>query len=337
MKVLVTGASGFIGSHLLPLLAESRFEIVAASRRKRASSQAIEWRNSPELGQDADWSVALQGVDAVVHLAGRAQIGAESSAEENACLRINTEGTRKLAQQAVRSGVGHFIFVSSCQAVAAESDLPLNEKTAPRPSSPYGRSKLAAEEDVREEMKGTKCGWTILRPPPVYGPGQQSNFSRLLSLVQRGIPLPLASVRNRRSFIYVKNLTDAIVACLGNSVSNGKTYYPSDGEDISTPELLRAIARADQSGRCSVPSDSIPNKATSHVSTATPHSLRLFPFPESMLNVMGRLPGLGPLRKLTGSLYVDSGLIRHDLRWTPPFTLSDGLMETIREDIRNSA
>jgi nucleoside-diphosphate-sugar epimerase len=234
-----------------------------------------------------------------------------------------------LAAQCAAAGVKHLIFLSSCHAIAGASDDVLTERTVPKAVTAYGRSKLAAEDAIKSVLADSDCAWTILRTPLVYGPGNKANFGLLVKLVKSGIPLPLASVRNRRSFIYVENLVDLIVTCLGNPKAFGKTFLPSDGEDVSTPELIRAIARANESVQCSVFSDSVPNKSTRHPSPATRHSPRLFPFPESALKVMGRVPGVGALHKLTSSLYVDSEPLRRELGWTPPFTMDEGLRRTL--------
>lgn len=346
MKVLVTGASGFVGKSLLGALRDRGHEVIAASR-SRVEQPGIFYVRSPELGSEADWIDALADIDAVVHLAGLAHITSEKSDAETDknYLRRNAEGSRKLAEQCAASGVKHFVFLSSCHSVAAESDEVLTDRTNPRPISAYGRSKLAAEGAIKSVLADSDCAWTILRPPLVYGPGNKANFGLLVKLVQTGLPLPLASVRNRRSFIYVENLVDLIATCLGNPKAFRKTFYPSDGEDVSTPELIRAIAHASASveedrrgkigdsldtrnpfGRHSDPSAAQP---TVH---ATRYSARLFPFPESVLKAMGRLPGLGALRKLTSSLYVDSEPIRQDLDWIPPFTMEEGLRRTLVMD-----
>jgi len=248
MKILVTGASGFIGNFLLTALRDAGHEVRAASR-SRVEQQGIDFVPAPELGPDADWSPALNGVDAVIHLAGRAHVPSnkEDAETEGVYFRINTEGTRALAEQAAAAGAKHFVFLSSCHAVAAQSEVQITEKTQPNPVTAYGRSKLEAERAMQKALSNTACVWTILRPPLVYGKGNKANFGLLLKLVKSGIPLPLASVRNRRSFIYVENLVDVIVACLGNPKAFGKTYLPSDGEDVSTPELIRKIAKANQS------------------------------------------------------------------------------------------
>jgi nucleoside-diphosphate-sugar epimerase len=201
----------------------------------------------------------------------------------------------------------------------------ITEKTQPNPVTAYGRSKLEAERAIRKALSNTACAWTILRPPLVYGKGNKANFGLLLKLVKSGIPLPLASVRNRRSFIYVENLVDVIVACLGNPKAFGKTYLPSDGEDVSTPELIRKIAKANQSFQCSEFSKQCAGRST----LGSRRTLRLFPFPESILKALGRFPGLGALRKLTSSLYVDSEPLRKDLGWSPRFTMEEGLVKTL--------
>jgi nucleoside-diphosphate-sugar epimerase len=336
VKVLVTGAAGFIGGPLCGKLRSAGREVTACSR-SRVEQPGIFYVRSPELDPDAEWSAILADIDAVVHLAGLAHVTSErSDAEtEKNYLRINAEGSQKLAEQCAAWGVKHFVFLSSCHAVAAESDVVLTDRTNPRAVSAYGRSKLAAEGSIKSVLSGSDCAWTILRPPLVYGPGSKANFGLLVKLVQTGIPLPLASVRNRRSFIYVENLTDVIANCLGNPQAFGKTFYPSDGEDISTPELIRAVNRANQSVQCPVLSDSVPNKPTRHPSPATRHPPRLFPFPEIALKVMGQLPGLGALRKLTSSLYVDSEPIRRELGWAPPFSVAEGLRYTLGSSTGN--
>jgi nucleoside-diphosphate-sugar epimerase len=330
MKILVSGASGFVGNFLLTALRDAGHEVRAASR-SRVEKQGIDYISAPELGPDADWGCALNGVDAVIHLAGRAHVPSKNldAETEKLYFRINTEGTLALAEQAAADGVKHFVFLSSCHGVAAESGAILNAETTPLPLSAYGRSKLEAERAIRKALSNTACAWTILRPPLVYGKGNKANFGLLLKLVSSGIPLPLGSVRNRRSFIYVENLVDVIVACLGNPKAFGKTYLPSDGEDVSTPELIRKIAKANQSFQFSEFSGPVSGKNTRHSSLATRHSARLFPFPESILKALGRLPGLGALRKLTSSLYVDSEPLREDLGWSPRFTIDDGLIKTL--------
>jgi nucleoside-diphosphate-sugar epimerase len=303
VKVVVTGASGFIGSHLLPLLVRRGCEVVAASRQPVALPGVVS-RHSPELGPGSDWSRVLQGADAVVHLAGRAHVLRGGAGEESSCRRINTEGTRRLARQAAEAGVQRFVFLSSCHAVAAESREVLARHTPPRPASAYGQSKLAAEQALQEELGPSACAWTILRPPLVYGRGNRANFARLAALVRSGWPMPLAAVKNRRSFLGVANLADFLArACLGNEISRGNIYYPADEADLSTPELLRLLGR------------SIPGR------------IRMFPLPPILLRTLGRVPGLHPLRVLTASLFVDKAPNVDELGWRPPYDTDRSLAE----------
>jgi len=299
LKVLVTGASGFIGSHLVPALIAEGFDLLATSRSPMRADR-FEWRQSPELGPKAEWSGMLRGIGTIVHLAGRAHVRQDTDPnEDNLCQRINGEGTRSLARQAAKAGVRHFIFLSSCHAVAACSDKILTRATPPRPTSAYGRSKLAAEKALSEELGGTGCSWTVLRPPLVYGRGDKANFARLTSLVRCGWPLPLAAVRNRRSFLGVSNLADFIMRCCARTPAHsGKIYYPADISDLNTPELLRLLG---QSMRVPV---------------------RLFYVPPSCLRIAERFPGLRSLRKLTSSLFVDPTPAREELQWQPPQTTS---------------
>jgi nucleoside-diphosphate-sugar epimerase len=330
MKVLVTGASGFIGSFLCPKLAESGHFVVACGRSPRLQDKAA-FAAYPTIGDDKAWRRTLVGVDAIVHLAGltKAEPGARSQLEDE-YRRINAEATRALARQAKLAGLKRFIFMSSLHAVAAESDELITDQTLPHPISAYGRSKLAAEKAIAEELDGSSCAYTVLRPPLVYGAGNQANFGLLLKLVKTRFPLPFASLRNRRSFLYVENLVDLMMICLGNPNAFGKTFLPSDGEDVSTPDLIRAIAKMNSSVAQRAGSmeqgDRTNARQTPH---ATRHSARLFPLPEGILKVAGRLPGLGALRKLTSSLYVDGGPLRRDLQWTPPFTMEEGLRRTM--------
>jgi nucleoside-diphosphate-sugar epimerase len=302
LRVLVTGASGFVGGHLLPALSAAGHEVIAASRSASVVKNG-QWLLSPELGPGADWEPLLRGVDVVVHLAGRAHVPSETTGAdvEELYHRINAEGSGALARQAAAAGVTRFVLLSSCHAVAAEAEEPLTPDTVPHPATAYGRSKLAAEAAVRRELSGTGCAWTILRPPLVYGRGNRANFDRLARLVKTGLPLPLGAVHNRRSFIYVENLADVILAVISSPAACGQTYLPSDGQDFSTPALIKLLA------------------------AATGQQARLFSLPPSLLRMLSAGPGGGALRKLTASLCVDSGPVCRELGWTPPFTMPQGL------------
>jgi len=304
MKVLVTGSNGFVGRHLVCALLASGHEVVAASRSEcRLPAGNVRWVSSPDLNGNADWFQRLEGADAVVHLAALAHVLRDecNPVMESVYHQVNCEGTFVLATQAASFGVKHFVFLSSCHAVAARSDVVLTERTPPNPSSPYGRSKLAAEAALRQALRAATCTYTILRPPLVYGPGNLANFARLITLIKSGIPLPFGSVRNIRSLVSVQNLVDLILTCIANPRAANRIYFPSDMEDISTPGLIRSLAEA-----WGLPA-------------------RLFRVPPSFLSVASRFRGLGDLGKLTSSLYVDSDPLRTELSWIPPYSLEEGL------------
>ncbi len=302
MNILVTGTSGFVASHLLPELRKAGFSVRAASRKK-ISIAGVEWFECPELNASSDWREALDGISAVIHLAGRAHVPSETSGMdvERIYQHINADGTAALAQQAAGAGVKHFLFMSSCHAVASESGPALSEFTIPRPATAYGRSKLAAEAVVLRAFDNASARCTIIRPPLVYGPGNLANFARLIDWVRSGVPLPLGGIRNRRSFLGVGNLVDFVMACLDRPAAANRIFMPSDGEDVSTPELIRQLAGC------------LGRKAL------------LVSLPESVLACCTRLPGLGMLKKLTASLYIDQDHVRTGLGWRPPSSLRDGL------------
>jgi nucleoside-diphosphate-sugar epimerase len=394
LKLLITGASGFIGKHLLADLLKQKLNICAAARSH--SDLPFPTFVVGKIDGATNWSAAISGCDAVIHLAACAHVTNQAKIDKSLLHETNVEGTARLAQEAAKAGVKHFIFISSIGAMADTSNKVLCADAPCSPTTLYGQSKLMAEKELKFIAGKYGMEWTIIRPPLVYGPGNPGNMQRLLKLIRSGIPLPLASVRNRRSFVYVENLVDVIVACLGNPKAFGKTYLPSDGEDVSTPELIRKIAKANQSfqflaprrlgvvggelttterrGRREVEQPKVDlagarlagasesketentevlddvyknhetfcsgatNRESSHTSPATRNSLlatsrkaRLFPFPESILKSLGRLPGLGALRKLTSSLYVDSEPLREDLGWSSRFTMEEGLVNTLQK------
>lgn len=301
-RVLVTGASGFVARALLSGPAPG-VEYLASSRREPALA-GVAWRRSPDLGPNADWKPLLEGVDCVVHLAGRAHLppGAESSPY----FVENCEGTLKLARDASAAGVGRFVYLSSAKVVGDESAATaLAEDAAARPGDAYAASKLAAEQGLAALGGGMKI--TILRPPLVYGPGVKANFLALLSAVARGVPLPFAGIRNRRSLIGVDNLACAIRACLDSEAAAGRTYHVCDGAPVSTPALVRALAAA--LGR----------------------PARLFAIPPRMLEAGGALLGRGEtVRRLTRSLELDDRAIRRELGWQAPCSFAAGLAATAR-------
>lgn len=306
--VLVTGANGFVGRRAVARLAADGRQVRAVVRAlPAATDRAVDWRSVGDLADVADWQPLLAGVGAVIHLAGRAHKMNEWPAEEYLYRRVNVELTLRLARAAAEAGVRRFVFVSSVKA-SGESTAPeecLSSADQPAPVDPYGLSKFEAERGLRELSAATGLEVVIVRPPLVYGPGVGANFLRLMNAVDRGLPLPFGAVENRRSLVFVGNLVDALVVCAEHPQAAGRTYLVSDGEDVSTPELVRAIAGA--LGRAP----------------------RLIGVPPALMRAAGALLGRrAQVDRLLGSLAVDSGPIRSELGWMPPYSLRQGLAET---------
>jgi nucleoside-diphosphate-sugar epimerase len=311
MKILVSGASGFVGSALCSHLVSRGFDVVATVRNfPDASVPSVEYRIVTETSSATDWSDALAAVDAVIHCAARVHVMDDHTQDPLAEFRrVNTLGTETLARAAAGSGVKRLIFLSSIK-VNGESalpDSPFNQTSPAKPQDPYAISKLEAELALTHIATETELEVVILRCPLVYGPGVKGNFLRLLRAVDHGIPLPLALAKNRRSLIYLDNLTSAIGTCLTHPAAAGKTYLVSDGEDVSTAEMISRIAQA-----LGKPS-------------------RLWPCPLGLMELAGMMTGKSDeIARLLGSLCIDSSKIRSELDWTPPYTLEQGLAETAR-------
>jgi nucleoside-diphosphate-sugar epimerase len=221
--------------------------------------------------------------------------------------RTNTAGTEHLARSAAANGVRRMVYVSSIKVNGEEtSDGRIySEKDIPAPQDPYGISKWEAEQVLQRVAQETGLEIVIVRPPLVYGAGVKGNFAQMIRVVSRGLPLPLASIRNKRDLVYVGNLVDALAVCATHPTAAGNTYLVSDGEDISTPDLLYRLGEA------------MGNPA------------RVFPCPLLLLKLAGRLTGKSSqIERLLGSLQVDSGKIRRELNWIPPYSLQQGLQAT---------
>ena len=307
--VLVTGATGFVGRFLCTRLISEGWKVRGTMRASKAPSAivaGVEPVIIEPLGSDTPWSHALAGIETVIHLAARVHIMADPAADPLAEFRsVNTEGTARLAREAARAGVKRLVFISSIKVCGEESFIPYTEDIFAQPTDPYGISKWEAEQILRQIESETGLEVVVVRPTLVYGPGVKANFLNMMRVVQRGIPLPLASIKNRRSLIYVGNLVDALVACAAHPAAAGQTYLVSDGEDISTPELVRRTA------------------------TALGVPVRLFPVPLALMCLAGILAGKSAaVNRLTGSLAVDSSRIRRELGWTPPYAMEEGLRVT---------
>lgn len=309
VKVLVTGATGFVGNALCSRLSELGYTVRCAVRTSTVAQHSARFHaiRIGGLGPDTDWSEALSDVSVVFHLAARTHVLKETARDAlTEYRRINVEGTRALTQAATRAGVRRMVFLSSIKVNGERTDAtPFNEKMAPQPEDAYGISKWEAEQALCDASHDTPLETAILRCPLVYGPGVKGNFLRLLHWTARGLPLPLASVDNHRSLIFVENLVDALVAAGTLPAAARQTYLVSDNDDVSTPELIRSISNA------------------LHVRA------HLFSCPPALLRTAAAALGKREeLRRLTDSLQIDNSKIRRELAWMPRFQLAASLVRT---------
>jgi len=308
MQVLITGANGFVGRALVSALSGAGHTVVPAVRRATGLPNQV---LVGELGPATDWDGALAGCEAVVHLAARVHVMRDEASDPLAEFRrVNSEGTLKLAREAVKAEVKRFVFISTVKVNGEGRDEPYRETDVPAPEDAYAVSKWEAEQGLHRIAQETGLEVVILRPPLVYGPGVKANFLRLRHIVQRGWPLPLGAIRNRRSLLYLGNFVDAIRLCVEHPAAAGQTFLLDDGEAVSTPDLVRALA------------------------TAMGRPARLLAVPVGMLEFVGALLGKrAAVARLAGSLYVDSAAIRSRLGWTPPFSMEAGLAATVADRI----
>jgi len=314
MKILISGASGFVGKEALRGFTGKGYELRALTRdvkkieREFAKDASIDWQQIPAMDDEVAWGRALHEVDIVVHLAARVHVMRDHAADPLREFRkANVAGTEHLARLAAKHGVKRLVYVSTVKVngEATSGGARYSETDVQPLQDSYSISKREAEQALLGVASETGLEVVIVRPPLVYGAEVKGHFIQMLRVLSRGIPLPLASVRNLRSLIYVKNLVDALIVCATHTAAVGQTYLVSDGEDISTPDLLRRLG------------------------AEMGHPARLVPFPPSLLKLLARLIGKsGQVERLLGSLQVDSGKIRSELNWTPPYSLQQGLKAT---------
>lgn len=346
-RVLVTGANGFVGKHLCNrLLGEL---IVRGTLIYGEPANSLLMNCEPvfiqPIGPDSEWCEVLHSVDIVVHLAARVHIMQETSPDplEKFC-KVNSYGVERLAQQAAQAGVKRFIFMSTIGVNGDISgDNSYTERDCPHPHNPYSISKYEAELALQRVSQETGMEIVIIRAPIVYGPGNPGNFLSLLRVVSKGLPLPFSSITNKRSLIYVGNLVDALAICADHPAAAGKTYLVSDGEDVSTPELIRRTAAAlNVPARLFSAPVSLMKLAAKVLEFGFDPSgpkwildFGLFgskavkPIQNSKFKIHNRR-FTGAVSRLTESLTVDSSKIRLELGWVPPFTMEKGLAETAR-------
>ena len=308
--ILVTGATGFVGAALVGRLADDGVQTRACIRLANIRlTDAVHTVQVGEVCEKTDWSQALADIKVVVHCAARVHVMDEQASDPLAAFRrTNVEGSLNLARQAATAGVQRFVFISSVKVngEATASGLPFRVDDIPAPLDPYGVSKMEAERGLREIAEQTGMAVVVIRPPLVYGPGVKANFAALMRAVQRGWPLPLGAVHNLRSLVALDNLVDFIVTCVAHPEASNQTFLVSDGNDLSTTDLVRGLAQA-----------------------AGVRAL-LLPMPVWSLRVAALMLGKGDaVERLCGSLQVDISRARSCLGWNPPLTVEEGLRRVV--------
>lgn len=332
-RVLVTGASGFVGSALVNALAHKGLTVTAAVRRPASEGKTVPINNADceeiaglevssaskltasaaksmaigELSGSTDWTKALAGQKVVVHCAARAHVMRETRVDSAALYReVNVNATLNLARQAAAAGVRRFVFISSIKVNGeyTEPGQPFTAQDSPLPRDSYAVSKWQAEQGLQVLAKETGLELVIIRPPLIYGAGVKGNFATMVKLLRKGWPLPLGRVNNQRSIVALPNLVDLICTCIHHPNAVGQTFLVKDGSDLSTTELLRQLGHA--MGR----------------------PARLLPVAPRLLQLGAVVFGKRSLAtRLLGSLQVDDQFTRDCLGWQPPFTTEQGLRQ----------
>jgi nucleoside-diphosphate-sugar epimerase len=304
VNVLLTGATGFLGSRIAENLhGRNQHSVLCASRQAvdRCDQSVV----VGSLDSDTDWSTALAKQQVVIHTAARAHIMKDEVPDPLAEYRkVNVDGTLNLARQAAEAGVRRFVFISSIKVNGEQTPLnqPFTAEDSPAPEDAYGISKMEAEQDLQALAAETGMEVVIIRPPLVYGPGVKGNFASMTRLVEKGLPLPLGAIHNKRSLVALDNLVDLIITCIDHPAAANQVYLAADGEDLSTTELLQGVAKA--MGKPS----------------------RLVPVPARLLMFGATVLGKKAMaQRLLGSLQVDISKARNLLGWQPPLSVEEGL------------
>ncbi|MCX7100054.1 MAG: SDR family oxidoreductase [Methylobacter sp.] len=315
-SVLVSGANGFVGTALCAELLRSGQSVRAAVRS--ATTQVVNAQNVSvgEINGETDWTNALFNTKTVIHLAARVHVMKDNSEYPLKASRIvNVDGTLNLARQAAKAGVQRFIFISSIKVNGEGTRLgkPYTAEDEPAPLDPYGISKHEAEVGLLQLATETGMEVVILRPTLIYGPGVKGNFQTMLRCLEMGIPLPLGAIYNKRSFIALDNLVNLIIICMAHPAAANQTFLASDGEDLSTTELLK------------------------HLGKALDKPAKLIPLPVCVLKLVANLMGRGDVaQRLCDSLQVDISKTQDLLEWNPLVSVDDGLRKTALNFLQSS-
>lgn len=303
--ILITGANGFVGRYLCEELAQRNHPYRMAVRSAYPNAISV-----GEINEQTDWKAALEGVDTVVHLAARVHVMNDQSSDPlSEFRRVNVDGTLRLAEQAAKSEVKRFVFVSSIKVNGERTDVKhaFSADDVPSPLDPYGISKMEAEIALRELAKRVGIEVVIVRPPLVYGPGVKANFLKMMAWLNRGVPLPLGAIHNQRSLVSVGNLVDFVITCCSHPKAANQTFLVSDGEDLSTTELIRRLG------------------------FALNRPARLLPIPSAWIHLAAKLIGKESFaQRLCDSLRVDISKNQQVLNWVPQQSVNEGLSRTVK-------
>ena len=305
MRILITGADGFVGRALGQHLVDRGFEVTGTVRQLPAEGSCLfPLVETGPIETFSGWDAIFAGKDAIVHLAARVHQAEDGTFDPYE--KINVGATGDLTRAAVRQGVARIVFLSSVKVLGEESLHPFTESDRPNPADAYGASKLEAERKLGEIAAGSELEIVILRPPIIYGPSVKANFLKLIHLVEKEIPLPFAKISNQRSMLFLGNLVSAIEICLMHPAAAGQTFFVADAETVSTPALIKGIA--------------------SELNVRA----RLWGVPVALLQFLARLIGRAEeMKRLTSSLVVSTNRIQRSLGWIPPFSLCEGLRQTL--------
>lgn len=304
-NVLITGANGFIGRAVMARFLDEGCGVRGSVRSESLASQNENFVFVPDLSDTTDWSLVLKGINTVVHTAARVHVMNDLALEPLTEYRkINLNGTIKLANQCVEAGVERFVFLSSVKVCGERTEVgvPFKIEDDPAPVDPYGISKMETERELFALAQDTNLEIVVIRPPLVYGPGVKANFRNMMLWIDRGFPLPLGSINNKRSLVALDNLVDFIITCSVNPNAGNNSFFVSDGDDVSTPELVRYLSQA--LGRNS----------------------RIFSLPEAILALGAKLIGKeAAFQRLCGSLQVDISRSHSVLGWKPLVSIEEGM------------
>ena len=317
ISILVTGATGFVGSCLLAKLGQMVDLCVLGAHRVDQPFADHPSAVVGDISNDTDWRSAIRGQEVVIHSAARVHVMNDTSSDPLAEFRqVNVEGTLNLARQAAAAGVRRFIFISSIKVNGEGTPVgaPYLADAQAAPADPYGISKMEAEQGLRSLAAETGMEVVIIRPVLVYGPGVKANFLSMMRWLHKGVPLPFGAIDNRRSLVALDNLVDLIVTCIDHPAAANQTFLVSDGEDLSTTELLRRMG------------------------SALGKPARLLPVPSRLLEVGAAMLGKQALaQRLCGSLQVDISKTRELLNWTPPVSVDEALRKTAKHFLEQHA